>query len=186
MAAHGVDAVMLIGASHNAQALGFLRARRIPLLLTWSCRPRATVPAAAEGRAPCIGFDNFAAARQATLYLLDQGHRRLGVIAGTTVNNDRSAARVSAVAAALAERGLPAPLIETTPASYLVSEGKAALHRLLRGKGPYRADGGDVHERHPGLWRAAWRRRSWDSMSRAICRSRASTTSISPPRSARR
>ena len=126
MAAHGVDAVMLIGSSHNPQALGFLAARRIQLLLTWNCRPGAT------GAAPCIGFDNFAAATDAARYLLDLGHRRLGVIAGGTANNDRSAARLSAVSAALAQRGLPAPLIETTPASYLVSEGKAALHRLLR------------------------------------------------------
>ena len=133
MAAHGVDAVMLIGSSHNAQALGFLQTRRIPVLLTWSCSPGGS-PEAMKGTAPCIGFDNFAAARDAARYLLDQGHRRLGVIAGATTNNDRSAARVSAVAAALAERGLAAPLIETTPASYLVSEGKAALHRLLRGK----------------------------------------------------
>ena len=42
MAAHGVDAVMLIGASHNPQALGFLRARRIPVLLTWSCPPEGS------------------------------------------------------------------------------------------------------------------------------------------------
>ena len=135
MAAHGVDAVMLIGASHNAQALGFLQARRIPVLLTWSCSPEGS-NAPMAGSAPCIGFDNFAAARQAALYLLDQGHRRLGVIAGTTVNNDRSAARVSAVVAALAERGLAPPRIATTPASYLVSEGKAALQRLMQGKGP--------------------------------------------------
>jgi LacI family transcriptional regulator len=134
IAAHGVDAVMLIGSSHNAQALGFLAARHIPVLLTWSCR--RDVPGKPEaGALPCIGFDNFAAATQAARYLLDLGHERLGVIAGSTVNNDRSAARVSAVAAALAERGLPPPQVESTPASYLVSEGKAALHRLMRGRG---------------------------------------------------
>ncbi len=134
MAAHGVDALMLIGSSHNAKALGFLAARRIPVLLTWSCRP-AAAGKPEPGALPCIGFDNFAAATHATRYLLDLGHRRLGVIAGGTVDNDRSAARVGAVAAALAQRGLPPPLIETSPASYLVSEGKAALHRLMRGKG---------------------------------------------------
>lgn len=129
-AAHGVDAVMLIGASHNPQALGFLAARRIPVLLTWSCQ--AGLPEI--GALPCIGFDNFAAATHLTRYLLGLGHERLGVIAGGTVNNDRSAARVGAVSAALAERGLPPPRVESTPASYLVSEGKAAFHRLMRGK----------------------------------------------------
>ena len=133
IAAHGVDAVMLIGSSHSAQALGFLAARRIPVMLTWSC---ASAPAARPqpGALPCIGFDNFAAATQAARYLLDLGHRQLGIIAGSTLNNDRSAARVSAVSAALAERGLPPPRIESTPASYLVSDGKAALHRLMRGQ----------------------------------------------------
>lgn len=134
MAAQGVDALMLIGSSHNAQALAFLEARHIPVLLTWSCRPK-TQGKPEVGALPCIGFDNFSAATKVTRYLLDLGHERLGVIAGSTVNNDRSAARVSAVSAALAERGLPLPRIESTPASYLVSEGKAALHRLMRGKG---------------------------------------------------
>lgn len=134
MAAQGVDALMLIGSSHNAQALGFLARRHIPVLLTWSCRP--DLPALPDGAAlPCIGFDNFAAATGATRYLLDLGHRRLGVIAGSTLNNDRSAARVDAVQAALAARGLPPARVESTPASYLVSEGKAALHRLMRARG---------------------------------------------------
>jgi LacI family transcriptional regulator len=130
MAAQGVDAVMLIGSSHNPQALGFLAARRIPLLLTWSCS--APAKAAASGP-PCIGFDNFAAATEATLYLLDLGHQRLGVIAGDTRNNDRSAARINAVAAAVRQRGLLPPRVESTPASYLVAEGKAALQRLMQG-----------------------------------------------------
>ncbi len=130
MAAQGVDAVMLIGFSHNAQALAFLAARRIPVLLTWNCSPQATAPVV--GGAPCIGFDNFAAATEATRYLLDLGHERLGVIAGGTLNNDRSAARVSAVSQALAQRGLPPPRVESTAASYLVSEGKSALQRLLQ------------------------------------------------------
>lgn len=134
MAAHGVDAVMLIGLSHNAQALRFLAARRIPVLLTWSLQPgdRGHPP---TGALPGIGFDNFAAAGNAARYLLDLGHERLGVIAGSTLDNDRSAARVDAVSAALAQRGLPPPLIESTPASYRVSEGKAALRRLMQGKG---------------------------------------------------
>lgn len=130
IAAQGVDAVMLIGASHSAQALGFLAARRVPVLLTWTSQPEAAA-AAAPGSLPCIGFDNFDAATRLADYLLDLGHRSLGVIAGSTVNNDRSAARVSAVSAALKRRGLPPPRIEATPASYLVAEGKAALHRLM-------------------------------------------------------
>jgi LacI family transcriptional regulator len=132
IAAHGVDAVMLIGASHSAQALAFLAARRVPVLLTWNWQPdSAAVPG--DKALPCIGFDNFQAATRLTEYLLDLGHRSLGVIAGSTVNNDRSAARVSAVAAALARRGLPPPRVEATPASYLVAEGKAALRRLMGG-----------------------------------------------------
>ena len=134
MAAHGLDAMMLIGSNHNAQALGFLAARRIPVLLTWSF-PSGAMGQPRSGTLPCIGFDNFAAASNATRHLLDLGHKRLGVIAGSSVNNDRAAARVAAVAAELAQRGLPPPIVETTPASFLVSEGKAALRRLMQGKG---------------------------------------------------
>jgi LacI family transcriptional regulator len=133
MVAQGVDALMLIGSSHNAQAMSFLAARKIPVLLTWSCRPDSADTAELAGL-PCIGFDNFSAAYQATNYLLDLGHTRLGVIAGSTVNNDRAAARVKAVSAALAERGLPPPRHASTSTSYLVSEGKAALHMLMHGK----------------------------------------------------
>lgn len=129
IAAQGVDAVMLIGTSHSAQALAFLAARRVPVLLTWTSQPETV--AAPGGALPCIGFDNFDAATRLTEYLLDLGHRSLGVIAGSTANNDRSAARVAAVSAALERRGLPPPRVEATPASYLVAEGKAALHRLM-------------------------------------------------------
>ncbi len=69
IAAHGVDAVMLIGASHSAQALAFLAARRVPVLLTWNWQPHTAAPG--DDALPCIGFDNFQAATQLTEYLLE-------------------------------------------------------------------------------------------------------------------
>src|SRR6218665_92949 len=53
-----------------------------------------------------VGCDNGAAAWRACRYLIELGHRRIGMVAALTRNNDRAAARVAGVRRALAESGL--------------------------------------------------------------------------------
>jgi len=76
----GVDALILVGARHQAQAWSSLKNWNHPVLLTWVC----------DERFPSVGFDNQAIAAMATRHLLDHGHRKIGMISGHTLHNDRA------------------------------------------------------------------------------------------------
>jgi LacI family transcriptional regulator len=119
----GVDGVLLVGAAHEAETWALLPPD-LPAVVTWMHR--------AEGCAlPCIGFDNAAAAARVTRHLLALGHRRIGMIAGLAHGNDRAAARIAGVRAALAEAGLTLAPPLLAERAYSVSEGSAAMVALL-------------------------------------------------------
>src|SRR5262249_47216585 len=126
-AAHGVDGIMLVGASRDATVKEFLRVQRIPHVVTWTL---------AEAETPSVGFDNYEAARRVTQHLLDLGHRQIGVVAGRTFGNDRAAARVAGIREALAERGLALPQEHLLERAYRIAEGQLALLALLATESP--------------------------------------------------
>lgn len=121
LVAHGVDGVMLIGGKHQPDLLAFLDARNIPHVNAWVL----------DGRMPSVGFDNQQAAYRAASYLLDLGHRDIGVIAGLTKGNDRAAARVAGIRQALSERGLGLPQERLIERSYRIVDGQIGLRALL-------------------------------------------------------
>lgn len=119
----GVDGLILIGETRPLEIYELLCRRELPFVLVWTWRENAVWPS--------VGFDNRAAARQVAERVLEFGHRRIAMIAGVTLDNDRALARVEGVRAALAARGLgldPACLIE---AEYRVDAGAAAARELL-------------------------------------------------------
>lgn len=121
MIARGVDGVMIVGAQHDAQLYELLERRGIPFVETWSC-------AAARGR-PCIGFDNAAAMARIVDYLADLGHRRIAMVAGIATHNDRAAARIAGLRAALAAHALPpAAIVEC---AYDIGAARNAARTLL-------------------------------------------------------
>lgn len=134
LVAHGIDAIMLIGRAHNAGVLSFLRARNVPLLLTWT----SDLPSSAEKGAqlPAIGFDNGQATRQALEYLLDLGHSRFGVIAGEIEHSDRAAARVNMVREVLRQRGLGPAQEVFSQRPHLLSEGKEGFESIMSAAEP--------------------------------------------------
>jgi LacI family transcriptional regulator len=119
----GADALALCGVGQSPQLLHFLRQRELPTVHAMIYPPPpGTV---------CVGFDNARAIGQAVRYLLDLGHRRIGMLAGITRDNDRAAARVAGVRQALesAEIGLPAPyLVER---KYGLAEAREGLRALM-------------------------------------------------------
>jgi len=121
--ARGVDAVALIGRARPDAAYEALRARGVPFVTLWS--------ADAGGGPPFAGFDNRAAAQAMAALVLDHGHRRIAMIAGVTAGNDRAAARVAGVRAALAACGvaLAAPFLVETP--YDLDAADAAARALM-------------------------------------------------------
>ncbi|MEO3475727.1 substrate-binding domain-containing protein [Roseomonas sp. CAU 1739] len=119
----GVDGILLVGAAHEPETWSLLPAE-MPTVITWTHH--------AEGCArPCIGFDNAAAAARMTRHLLELGHRRIAMIAGVARGNDRAAARIAGVRAALAEAGLGLEPPLLAERAYSVADGHAAMTALL-------------------------------------------------------
>lgn len=121
--ARGVDALAFTGISQRPALLAWLEQRGLPWVHTGS------FPAPAG--CACVGFRNRAAIERAVRYLIDLGHRRIGMLAGITAHNDRAAERVAGVRAALAAAGLklaPRWLVESP---YDVQSAREATRRLL-------------------------------------------------------
>ena len=120
----GVDAMMLVGGSRSDEVYKLLRAKRIPFVATCLLKPEAPWPT--------VGWDNHAEAARVADYLLDIGHRRFGIIAGITADNDRAADRVAGYRAALARRGVALTDACVIEKPYTVPEGRAAMAALMR------------------------------------------------------
>ena len=123
--ARGVDALALTGVSQRPELLALLARRGLPWVHT------GAFPAP-PGQA-CVGFRNRVAMARAVQYLLDLGHRRIGMLAGITADNDRAAERVAGVRDALAAAGLPLPARWLVEAPYTVQAAREATRRLLQG-----------------------------------------------------
>ena len=122
----GVDALVLVGTDHTPGLWTALQTWNKPSLLTWSC----------DARLPSIGFDNEAAARMATEHLLSLGHRRIGIISGLTLHNDRARSRIEGVRQALKQAGLnllPGLLTEQV---FNLNGGRTGLRALMSARQP--------------------------------------------------
>ena len=115
----GADALALCGVGQSPALRRFLRRRELPVVHVMSWPGPADMV--------CVGFDNAKAIAQGVRYLLDLGHRRIGMLAGVTAHNDRAAARVAGVRAALALAGL-ALLVERP---YELGEASEGLRSLM-------------------------------------------------------
>ena len=118
----GAEGLMLVGAARAESTYAFLAANGVAYCLTWTSDP--------DERHPCIGFDNHKAAARVAAYLGDIGHRRFGMIAGQTRDNDRAAGRLAGVREVLEVRGLS---LVVSQRAYSVSEGRDALRAMVRG-----------------------------------------------------
>jgi LacI family transcriptional regulator len=117
----GIDALMLVGDIHRPELLARIERQRIPMVQTFSLsRERA-----------CVGFNNAAASARAAGYLLDLGHRRIGMITGPRKDNDRGGARAAGIIQALAARSLTMRPEHDIEVSYGISAGRDALRQML-------------------------------------------------------
>ncbi|HTW28298.1 MAG TPA: substrate-binding domain-containing protein [Acetobacteraceae bacterium] len=118
----GIEGLVLVGAHHRPESFHLLRDREIPFVVTY---------AVGGPGVPFVGFDNRKAGMMAARYLVDLGHRRLGMLAGITRNNDRAGERVRGFLDAAAEMGLGRDVIEIVEAPYRMDSGEAALGVIL-------------------------------------------------------
>ncbi len=122
--ARGVDALALTGISQRPELLARLAQRGLP----WTHIGSFPAP----GGAACVGFRNRTAMARAVHYLVDLGHRRIGMVAGITAHNDRALDRVAGVHDALAQAGLrlaPGHLVES---AYTLAQARAATRHVLQ------------------------------------------------------
>lgn len=120
----GVDAMMLVGRSRNPDLYKLLESKNTPFITT--CHYSAGTSC------PTLGWDNVATAARLANYLVDIGHRRLGVIAGITQHNDRASDRLLGFTQALRERGIDLPVQYVFERPYTVPEARRAMAALLR------------------------------------------------------
>lgn len=124
LVARGADALLLIGESRDPAIYAFLRSRRIPYVLAWIFKRDPT---------HCfVGFDNRAASRKMTERVLQLGHRRIAMIAGVTLYNDRAGARVEGFRDAAAAHGVRLTDRDVVEAPYNFTEAAEAFSAIMR------------------------------------------------------
>ena len=126
----GVDAVALLGADQPPATFAALAAHRRPFVLLWAEH-------SAEG--PCVGFDEADAGAQLIAHLAGLGHRSIGILSGSTVDNERAQRRLRGLTAAIARHGLqlhPAAVVETETG---FAQGFAAMQALRARRTPVTA-----------------------------------------------
>lgn len=120
----GVDGMLLVGSTRSPELYELLRSQGVPFVTTCHYDETAAWPT--------LGWDNATESGRIADYLLDIGHRRFGVIAGITADNDRAAERVVGFRNALKRRGIDLPEACVLERPYTVPEARGAMSALLR------------------------------------------------------
>jgi len=123
MLEHGVDALMVVGRSHDPKMWDLIDRKRIPCVQAWS----------QDSDRPSVGFDNVVVARQMVEHLLSLGHRKFAMIVNERSFNDRVGDRIAGTQARLAEEGLDLPAQWRVAADLTLESAIVAMQRLLRG-----------------------------------------------------
>ncbi len=89
----GVDGMLLVGQTHAPEVWELLLEKNIPYVHSWVFE--------VSSDHPCVGFDNREGARRVATYLLEIGHRDIGMIVPVTTHNDRATERILGVKDAL-------------------------------------------------------------------------------------
>jgi LacI family transcriptional regulator len=120
---HDIDAFVFVGLDHDPELLALLSEMNRPYVLTWGVD--------ASGMHPSIGFDNRAATFAVANYILDLGHRRVGLITAPHEGNDRARERSAGVRMALAARGFSLADGYDQRGPISLASGAALMKRLL-------------------------------------------------------
>lgn len=123
LVARGADGLLLIGHDRSAAIYDYLERQRVPVLAAWSFDK--------DARATSVGFDNRAAMRALTDKVISMGHRKLSMISGISLQNDRARMRIAGVRDALAAHGLDANSLTPVEVPYDVTAGAAAFVDLM-------------------------------------------------------
>lgn len=123
-----VDGLVLTGIRHAAGVRARLTRAALPVVETWDLAKRPIDMA--------VGFSNFAAGKAAADFLCGKGYGRLAFVGGS---DDRSLARQAGFREGAAARRAAYVAIESVGSPSSLSEGSAAVARLLARPRPPRA-----------------------------------------------
>ncbi len=119
----GVDGIVLVGDRFADDVETLVRRYAVPLLTTYVCESTRGIPA--------VGINNSQAMRDLTEHLIGLGHREFGVVTDAAKPNDRTEARRDGVLQALAAHEIDLSPDRIVEVSYSISNGRAALRRLV-------------------------------------------------------
>ncbi len=119
----GVEAIVLVGTRHRAKTFELIANHKITSAVTYALQDGFELTS--------IGFDNRRAAALAANRLYDLGHRRFGMLAGITTNNDRAQGRLDGFIEALTAKGIDREAIVVREAKYQIGDGRNAMASLL-------------------------------------------------------
>lgn len=120
---HRIDGLILTGADRADDVYKKVIHNGIPFVVTWQLSRLVEQPS--------VSFDNYNAARTATTYLLSLGHRNIGLICGRTAVNDRAFERRRAFEDAMRSHGIEPRSDYIFEREFEMSEGRAAMSRML-------------------------------------------------------
>lgn len=124
MLERGIDGLVLLGENYPEPFWGLLLKQRVPYVVAYGFRPASP---------HCtVGFDNYRAFARLTNYVLELGHRRIGVIAQNPVNNDRAAARLAGTLDTLRAKGITMLPGHFTVREWTFAEGRRGLRDVLQ------------------------------------------------------
>jgi LacI family transcriptional regulator len=123
MASRGVDGLILRGDVHTDALRRLMATQRLPFVNVGVYDPGKPYA--------CVGANNELAAWRACSYLIELGHRHIGMVGALSTNNDRAAARGAGVRRALAEHGLALPPQWALEVPYHLDDARQAARTLL-------------------------------------------------------
>lgn len=129
MIERGVECLVLIGEYHSPALFDAIDAHRVAYLVTYTT--------GREAKHVCVGFDNYAAFTRIVEHLLELGHRRFGILAQESSENDRIQQRIEAARDVLAREGIAVrPQHFVSAGNWTMSAGRDAFRKLL-GSDPF-------------------------------------------------
>lgn len=123
LVARGADGLLLIGKHRHHSIYDFLQGRGIPYVLAWTYHD--------DRDHTYVGFDNRFAAAAMMEKVFAYGHRRIGMIAGLTAENDRARDRLHGVREAVGNCQQDDVTLCVAEASYSYEDGGRAAAELL-------------------------------------------------------
>ncbi|WP_454870719.1 LacI family DNA-binding transcriptional regulator, partial [Pseudomonas lini] len=123
MASRGVDGLILRGDVHTDALRRLVATQRIPFVNVGVYDPHKPYP--------CVGTNNELAGWRACSYLIELGHRHIGMVGALSANNDRASARVAGVRRALREHALSLRPEWTLEVPYHLDDAREAARTLL-------------------------------------------------------